>query len=143
MSDIKERLRDIAHGYQVGACVEMFVEIDDIRAAAAEIERLEAELRSAEARVAELEGERAHWREEASTAFAEAAVAAHERAAARAEAEALRKDAERYRDLRARFCAADFAYPEIGTALIFKWPATARISTSFDATVDAAREQGK
>lgn len=97
----------------------------------------------ADGRIAEIAAKRDRLQARARKLVRAVLTMRDERDAARAEAEANRLDAERYRVLCALYYAADFAYPEIGAALIFKWPGKARISANLDSTIDAAREGGK
>lgn len=51
----------------------------------------------------------------------------------------MAKDAERYRWLRPRFFAADFAYSDPPVcAIVFRWPESAKISANLDREIDAA-----
>jgi len=48
-------------------------------------------------------------------------------------------DAQRYRWLRPRFFAADFAYSDPPVcAIVFRWPESAKISANLDREIDAA-----
>ena len=59
--------------------------------------------------------------------------------AEKAEDEAMKLDAQRYRWLRPRFFAADFAYSDPPVcAIVFRWPKSAKISANLDRDIDAA-----
>ena len=59
--------------------------------------------------------------------------------AEKAEDEAMKLDAQRYRWLRPRFFAADFAYSDPPVcAIVFRWPESAKISANLDREIDAA-----
>ena len=102
-------------------------EADCVEAAKAEIERLTAE-RDELRRQLDPMGE---------YASADELIAALR--AEKAEDEAMKLDAQRYRWLRPRFFAADFAYSDPPVcAIVFRWPESAKISANLDREIDAA-----
>ena len=128
MSDLIERLRDkarlrAAHGLTGWVLAEEAL----LAQAADEIERLTAE-RDELRRQLDPMGE---------YASADELIAALR--AEKAEDEAMKLDAQRYRWLRPRFFAADFAYSDPPVcAIVFRWPESAKISANLDREIDAA-----
>ena len=128
MSDLIERLRDkarlrAAHGLTGWVLAEEAL----LAQAADEIERLTAE-RDELRRQLDPMGE---------YTSADELIAALR--AEKAEDEAMKLDAQRYRWLRPRFFAADFAYSDPPVcAIVFRWPESAKISANLDREIDAA-----
>ncbi len=128
MSDLIERLRDkkrlrAAHGLTGWVLADESLHTE----AADEIERLTAE-RDELRRQLDPMGE---------YTSADELIAALR--AEKAEDEAMKLDAQRYRWLRPRFFAADFAYSDPPVcAIVFRWPESAKISANLDREIDAA-----
>lgn len=130
MSDLIARLRDkarlrAAHGLTGWVLAEEAL----LAQAADEIERLTAE-RDELRRQLDPMGE---------YASADELIAALR--AEKAEDDAMKLDAQRYRWLRPRFFAADFAYSDPPVcAIVFRWPKSAKISANLDREIDAAMD---
>lgn len=104
------------------------------------IERLARERDEARARADEAEMLVGQHSEAHDHAYMRMQSAEEALAAERSRAAELEADAERYRFLRHRYMAADFDWGDLHeSVLIFAWPATATVSASCDATIDAAR----
>lgn len=149
MSDLIERLRDkarlrAAHGLTGWVLAEEAL----LAQAADEIERLTAALQheadcveAAKAEIERLTAERDELRRQLDPmgeyTSADELIAALR--AEKAEDEAMKLDAQRYRWLRPRFFAADFAYSDPPVcAIVFRWPKSAKISANLDRDIDAA-----
>lgn len=114
-------------------------EADCVEAANAEIERLTAEREEARAEREELRQQLAQAQQRAEYWKAEHLAGNKEIDELRRQLAEAELDARRYRWLRPRFFAADFAYSDPPVcAIVFRWPESAKISANLDREIDAA-----